>query len=150
MRYTECRLARIADEMLSEIEQRTVHFPSELRRDRRRDRSSARAAFPNPVHQRHDGHRRRHGDEHPAALISGENLHRAHQAARQPELEQRAAVSLRERAPTFHRAVNSQFARELKEIYKSGAGRCVCARRGKKAQSTRGGRTLYVTSIPYS
>jgi DNA gyrase subunit A len=26
MRYTECRLARIADEMLSEIEQTTVHF----------------------------------------------------------------------------------------------------------------------------
>ena len=26
MRYTECRLARIADEMLTEIEQRTVHF----------------------------------------------------------------------------------------------------------------------------
>src|SRR5258705_13678663 len=26
MRYTECRLARIADEMLAEIEQRTVHF----------------------------------------------------------------------------------------------------------------------------
>ena len=26
MRYTECRLARIADEMLGEIEQRTVHF----------------------------------------------------------------------------------------------------------------------------
>ena len=26
MRYTECRLARIADEMLSEIEQHTVHF----------------------------------------------------------------------------------------------------------------------------
>src|SRR5213082_1530487 len=26
MRYTECRLARIADEMLSEIERRTVHF----------------------------------------------------------------------------------------------------------------------------
>src|SRR5918994_960826 len=26
MRYTECRLARVADEMLAEIEQRTVHF----------------------------------------------------------------------------------------------------------------------------
>ena len=26
MRYTECRLARIADEMLAEIDQRTVHF----------------------------------------------------------------------------------------------------------------------------
>src|ERR671914_2372129 len=26
MRYTECRLARLADEMLSEIDQRTVHF----------------------------------------------------------------------------------------------------------------------------
>src|SRR2546427_12046132 len=26
MRYTECRLARISDEMLTEIDQRTVHF----------------------------------------------------------------------------------------------------------------------------
>src|SRR6201991_4737123 len=26
MRYTECRLARVSDEMLTEIEQRTVHF----------------------------------------------------------------------------------------------------------------------------
>ena len=26
MRYTECRLARISDEMLTEIEQDTVHF----------------------------------------------------------------------------------------------------------------------------
>src|SRR4030095_4263183 len=26
MRYTECRLARLSDEMLSEIEQTTVHF----------------------------------------------------------------------------------------------------------------------------
>jgi DNA gyrase/topoisomerase IV subunit A len=26
MRYTECRLARLADEMLTEIDQRTVHF----------------------------------------------------------------------------------------------------------------------------
>jgi DNA gyrase subunit A len=26
MRYTECRLARISDEMLTEIEQTTVHF----------------------------------------------------------------------------------------------------------------------------
>ena len=32
MRYTECRLARISDEMLREIDQATVRVPAELRR----------------------------------------------------------------------------------------------------------------------
>ena len=36
MRYTECRLARISDEMLTEIDQDTVAFRPELRRHARR------------------------------------------------------------------------------------------------------------------
>ena len=38
MRYTECRLARISDEMLGEIDQATVDVPSELRRHARPSR----------------------------------------------------------------------------------------------------------------
>ena len=44
MRYTECRLARIADEMLAEIEQDTVHFRPELRRHARPSRWCCRRA----------------------------------------------------------------------------------------------------------
>ncbi len=66
MRYTECRLARISDEMLTEIDQDTVAFRAELRRHARRARRAA-GAHAEPAHQRRDRHRRRHGDEHPAA-----------------------------------------------------------------------------------
>ena len=44
MRYTECRLARISDEMLTEIDQRHGALPSELRRHARPSRSCCRRA----------------------------------------------------------------------------------------------------------
>ena len=40
MRYTECRLARLSDEMLAEIDQDDGAVPAELRRHARRSRSS--------------------------------------------------------------------------------------------------------------
>ena len=82
MRYTECRLARISDEMLTEIEQSTVPFRPELRRHEDR---AGRAAGANPesADQRHHRHRRRHGDQRAAAQLVGD-LHGARQAARQP------------------------------------------------------------------
>ena len=82
MRYTECRLARISDEMLTEIEQSTVPLPPELRRhENRAGRSSS--ATPESADQRHDRHRRRHGDQRAAAQLVGD-LHGSRQAARQP------------------------------------------------------------------
>ena len=66
MRYTECRLARISDEMLTEIEQTTVPFRPNY--DGTQDRAGRPAgAHPEPAGQRRDRHRRRHGDQHPAA-----------------------------------------------------------------------------------
>ena len=45
MRYTECRLARLADEVLQEIEQETVAVPPELRRHQdRADRAAVARA----------------------------------------------------------------------------------------------------------
>ena len=82
MRYTECRLARISDEMLVEIDQRHGPVPAELRRHEDRAGRAAGAA-PEPARQRRHRHRGRHGDQHPAAQPR-RGLHGARQAARQP------------------------------------------------------------------
>ena len=94
MRYTECRLARIADEMLEEIDQDTVAVPAELRRHQDRARGAARAAA-EPAGQRRHRHRRRHGHQHSAAP-SRRGVHGAAQAARQRRPDQRPALPLRQ------------------------------------------------------
>ena len=108
MRYTECRLARISDEMLTEIEQATVPVPAELRRHEDRAGRPAGAAA-EPARQRRDRHRRRHGDQHPAAQPR-RGLHGARQAARQRGPRQRAAVPLHQGPRLPHRRADSEFA----------------------------------------
>ena len=66
MRYTECRLTRLATEMLRDIDMDTVDFVAELRRVAPRA-VGAPVALPEPPRERLRGHRRRHGDEHAAA-----------------------------------------------------------------------------------
>jgi DNA gyrase/topoisomerase IV subunit A len=62
MRYTECRLARISDEMLSEIDQSTVPF-----RPNYDGAGGASGAQSQPARERRDRHRRGDGDQYPAA-----------------------------------------------------------------------------------
>ena len=81
MRYTECRLARISDEMLDGDRSGDRALPPELRRHEDRAGRAA-GAHAEPARQRRHGHRGRHGDQHPAAQ-PGRGLHGAHQAARQ-------------------------------------------------------------------
>ena len=96
MRYTECRLARLSDEILTEIDQTTVPFRPNY--DGTQNRAGRPAvAHPEPADQRRHRHRRRHGDQHPAAQPE-RGLHGAHQAARQPRPDERAAVPLRQGA----------------------------------------------------
>ena len=66
MRYTEARLARIATEMLRDLDMDTVDFAPNYDGSRR-EPLVLPARFPEPARQRLVGHRRRHGDEHPAA-----------------------------------------------------------------------------------
>ena len=96
MRYTECRLARISDELLSEIDQDTVPFRPELRRHEVRAGRAAGAA-PEPAGQRRHRHCRRHGDQHPAAQ-PGRGVPGAVEAARQPRPQHRAVVPMGEGA----------------------------------------------------
>ena len=66
MRYTEARLTAIAGELLADIDKETGRLRRQLRRDAEATvRPAGEAA--EPAGQRQLGHRRRHGDEHPAA-----------------------------------------------------------------------------------
>ena len=66
MRYTEARLQALGDDMMTDLDNETVDFTPELRRDDRRADGAA-GAVSEPARQRIGGHRGRHGDQRPAA-----------------------------------------------------------------------------------
>jgi DNA gyrase subunit A len=129
-----------------EIEQRTVPFPPNYD-GTKTEPVVLPARIPNLFMQRHDGHRGRDGDQHSAAQPR-RDLHGTDQAARQPGLEQRPALPLRQGPdfPTGGQILNSPD--ELKEIYKTGSGTCRLRATWKKAPPRAAASTLYITSIP--
>ena len=66
MRYTECRLAPLAMEMMRDIDEETVDFSPNYD-GTRAGAGRAPEPVPEPARQRLGRHRRRHGHEHPAA-----------------------------------------------------------------------------------
>ena len=85
MRYTEARLASVAETLLADIDKDTVDFqPNYDEREQRADGPAGR--LPQPAGQRRGRHRRRHGDQHPAAqsrrgdrrLLRADRQSRAH------------------------------------------------------------------------
>ena len=66
MRYTEARLARIATEMLRDLDADTVDFTPNYD-GRQQEPLVLPSRFPNLLVNGVVRHRRRHGDEHPAA-----------------------------------------------------------------------------------
>ena len=80
MRYTEARLAKLATEMLRDIDADTVDFTPNYD-ESRQEPLILPARFPNLLVNGSAGHRGRHGDEHPAAQPArddrrGGRLHR--------------------------------------------------------------------------
>ena len=65
-RYTECKLAPLAMQLLGEIDEDTVDFSRQLRRQHR-EPVVLPARFPNLLVNGRRRDRRRYGDEHPAA-----------------------------------------------------------------------------------
>ncbi len=66
MRYTEARLTPIAMEMLADLEKDTVRYDPQLRRNPHRTECPS-GKISQSYLQRHLRHRRRHGDQYPAA-----------------------------------------------------------------------------------
>src|SRR5881392_4055069 len=147
MRYTECRLTRISDEMLAEIDQRTVHFRPNYDGTR-----TEPVVLPSRI---------------PNLLINGATGIAVGMATNIPPHNlteiSTALVKLLDNPdlssvqlcryvkgpdfPTGGQILNSP--EELKEIYKTGSGTVRLRATWEEASGSRGGRTLYVTSIPY-
>jgi DNA gyrase subunit A len=148
MRYTECRLARISDELLSEIDQRTVPF-----RPNYDGTKTEPVVLPARV---------------PDLLINGATGIAVGMATNVPphNLSEvcTALLKLLDNAdlssvmlcryvkgpdfPTGGQILNSPD--ELKEIYKTGSGTIRLRATWEEGPSTRGSQTLYITSIPYA
>ncbi len=94
MRYTECRLAPLALELMADIDEETVDMVANYDGS---DRGAGRAAgpLPQPARQRLPGHRRRHGDQRPAPQ-HGRGDRRRHPRAAPPRGHARRAHGVRQ------------------------------------------------------
>ena len=148
MRYTECRLARIADEMLAEIGQATVPFKPNYDGTK-----TEPVVLPARI---------------PSLLINGTTGIAVGMATNVPPHNLAevcaALVKLLDNPdlssvqlcryvkgpdfPTGGQILNS--ADELKEIYRAGSGTVRLRATWEAGPASRGGRKLYITSIPYA
>ncbi len=148
MRYTECRLARVADEMLQEIEQQTVPFRPNYDGTR-----SEPVVLPARI---------------PNLLVNGATGIAVGMATNIPPhnlgevctaliklLDNRELSSAQlgryikgPDFPTGGHVLNSPA--ELKEIYKTGQGTVRIRATWEKGPSSRGAKIIYITSVPYA
>jgi DNA gyrase subunit A len=148
MRYTECRLARISDEMLSEIDQDTVVFRPNYD-GTRTEPVVLPARLPNLLVNGATGIA-----VGMATSIPPHNLYEVSTALVKlldnPDL---SSVQLCRYVkgpdfPTGGQVLNS--ADELKEIYKTGSGSIRLRATWTGGPTTRGSKTIYITSVPYT
>jgi len=148
MRYTECRLARISDELLTEIDQATVPFRPNYDGTR-----TEPVVLPSRI---------------PNLLINGATGIAVGMATNIPphnlneictaliKLLADADVSSVQLCryvkgpdfPTGGQMLNSPA--ELKEIYKTGSGAIRLRATWEEGPVTRSGKTIYITSVPYT
>jgi DNA gyrase subunit A len=148
MRYTECRLARIADEMLEEIDQATVHFRPNYD-GTKTEPVVLPARIPNLLVNGATGIAVGMATNVPPHHL-GEVCTALIKLLDNPDL---SSVQLCRYVkgpdfPTGGQILNS--ADELKEIYKTGSGTIRLRATWESGGVSRGGRTLVITSIPYA
>ncbi len=149
MRYTECRLARISDEMLTEIDQDTVAFRPNYD-GTREEPVVLPARVPNLLINGATGIA-----VGMATNIPPHNLYEVCTALIKmidADLEMSPAQLCRyikgPDFPTGGQIVNSP--EEIKDIYKTGSGSIRIRATWQKGPETRGSQTIYITSIPYA
>src|SRR5215217_223839 len=147
MRYTECRLARISDELLTEIDQRTVHFRPNYD-GTKTEPVVLPARIPNLLVNGTTGIA-----VGMATNIPPHNLNEICTALlKLAGNEDLSSVQLCRYVkgpdfPTAGQILNSQ--EELKEIYKTGSGSIRLRGTWDIGPETRATKTIYVDSIPY-
>jgi len=148
MRYTECRLARVADEMLGEIEQRTVHFRPNYD-GTRTEPVVLPARIPNLLVNGTTGIAVGMATNVPPHNL-GEVCTALQKLLENPDLSslQLGRYVKGPDFPTGGQILNS--ADELKEIYRTGSGTIRLRSTWEEGPPTRTGQTVFVTSIPYA
>ena len=147
MRYTECRLARISDEMLTEIDQKTVHFRPNYD-GTKTEPVLLPARIPNLLINGATGIAVGMATNIPPHNL-GEVATALLKLLADPDL---SSVQLCRYVkgpdfPTGAQILNS--ADELKEIYRTGSGTVRLRATWEEAPASRGAREILVTSIPY-
>jgi len=148
MRYTECRLARLSDEMLGEIDQTTVHFRPNYD-GTKTEPVVLPARIPNLLINGATGIA-----VGMATNIPPHNLNEVCTALLKlldnPDLSsvQLCRYIKGPDFPTGGQMLNSP--EELKEIYKTGSGAIRLRATWEEGPVTRGGKTVYITSVPYT
>jgi DNA gyrase subunit A len=148
MRYTECRLARISDEMLSEIDQDTVPFRPNYD-GTRTEPVVLPARLPNLLVNGATGIAVGMATSIPPHHL-GEVATALVKLLDNPDL---SSVQLCRYVkgpdfPTGGQVLNS--ADELKEIYKTGSGSIRLRGTWTEGPATRAAKTIYITSVPYT
>jgi DNA gyrase subunit A len=148
MRYTECRLARLSDEMLTEIDQATVAFRPNYD-GTRTEPVVLPARIPNLLVNGATGIAVGMATNIPPHNL-GEVCTALIKLLDNPDL---TAVQLCRYVkgpdfPTGGQILNSS--EELKQIYKTGSGAIRLRGTWEEGPVTRAGKTIYITSIPYT
>jgi DNA gyrase subunit A len=147
MRYTECRLARIADEVLREIEQETVHFRPNYD-GTKQEPVVLPARIPNLLVNGATGIA-----VGMATNIPPHNLHEICTALVRllddPDLSSTQLCRWVKGPdfPTGGHVLNSPA--ELKDIYRTGTGSIRIRATWEPGPATRSSRLVYITSVPY-
>jgi DNA gyrase subunit A len=148
MRYTECRLARISDDMLAELEQETVVFRANYD-GTKQEPVVLPARLPNLLVNGATGIA-----VGMATNIPPHNLGEVSTALLKlldnPDLTttQLCRYVKGPDFPTGGQILNS--VEELREIYKTGSGSVRLRATWEEGPSTRGSKTIFVTSVPYT
>jgi DNA gyrase subunit A len=148
MRYTECRLARLSDEVLAEIDQTTVHFRPNYD-GTRTEPVVLPARIPNLLINGATGIAVGMATNIPPHNLS-EVCTALIKLLDNPDLSsvQLCRYVKAPDFPTGGQILNSP--EELKEIYKTGSGAIRMRATWEEGPVTRGGKTIYITSVPYT
>ena len=145
-RYTEVRMAKAAQALLEDIDRETVDFVPNYANERK-EPVVLPARFPNLLVNGAGRHRRRHGDEHPAAQ-SGRGDRRDARAYREPRPDHRRAHGARARARLPHGRHHPRPLGAMK-AYMTGRGSVIVRAKTHVEEIRKDRLAIIVDEVPY-
>ncbi|MCC6337577.1 MAG: DNA topoisomerase IV subunit A [Myxococcales bacterium] len=148
MRYTECRLQRLSDELLGELQMKTVEFRANYD-GTKQEPTVLPARMPQLLMNGTTGIAVGMATNIPPHHL-GELIEACVELIKAPKLETKDLLKFVKGPdfPTGGQILNSK--KELKEIYETGQGAIRLRGEWKLEERARGGQNIIVTSIPYA